>query len=109
MTGIMRASCAEDEVFHAHALSVALSPLCCTAHYHVQELLASVARASESGVLYIVDARAKLAAYANAAKGKGTEIVGNYGSCRLVFLNVDNIHAVRASHKALFDLMVGQW
>lgn len=85
MTGMLRASCAEDE-----------------------ELLDSVARASEAGVLYIVDARAKLAAYANAAKGKGTEIVGNYGNCRLVFLNIDNIHAVRASHKALFDLMVGQ-
>ncbi len=85
MTGMMRASSAEDE-----------------------QLLDCVAGLSPGGVLHIVDARSKVAAYANSAKGKGTEVMGNYGRCRLQFLSIENIHAVRASHKALFDLVVGQ-
>lgn len=57
--------------------------------------------------LTIVDARPRLNAAANAAKGGGTETIGHYqgaggpGSVTLDFLNIDNIHVVRDALAAL--------
>ena len=64
--------------------------------------------ASSAGTVYLVDARPKMSAYANQAKGAGTENPANYTNSRQVFLGIENIHSVRASYKALFDLLLGQ-
>eukprot|EP01125_Pyxidicula_operculata_P019843 TRINITY_DN721_c4_g1_i4.p1 TRINITY_DN721_c4_g1~~TRINITY_DN721_c4_g1_i4.p1 ORF type:complete len:935 (-),score=198.52 TRINITY_DN721_c4_g1_i4:462-3266(-) len=51
---------------------------------------------------YIMDARAKLAANANMARGGGVETESD--KFKLVFLNIDNIHGVRNSWKTLLQL-----
>ena len=58
--------------------------------------------------IYLVDARPKMSAYANQAKGAGTENPANYVNSRQVFLGIENIHSVRSSYKALLDLLLGQ-
>uniref|UniRef100_A0A6B2KYK1 Uncharacterized protein n=1 Tax=Arcella intermedia TaxID=1963864 RepID=A0A6B2KYK1_9EUKA len=52
--------------------------------------------------LFIMDARAKVAAMANKAKGAGFEDA--YQNSKVVFLNIDNIHGVRASWKSLIQI-----
>ncbi|RLN88429.1 hypothetical protein BBJ28_00014127 [Nothophytophthora sp. Chile5] len=49
------------------------------------------------GRYVIMDARSQLAAVGNKAMGKGTEISSNYRGAKLLFMNVENIHAVRQS------------
>jgi hypothetical protein len=46
-------------------------------------------------LLSILDARPRMNALGNAAKGGGSESVSNYPGCDLAFLGIDNIHAVR--------------
>jgi hypothetical protein len=82
LTGLLRASCVED-----------------------QNLVECSRR---GGTVYFVDARPKMSAYANQAKGAGTENPANYSNSKLVFLGIENIHAVRLAHKALFDHVLGQ-
>eukprot|EP01130_Rhizamoeba_saxonica_P003711 TRINITY_DN1544_c0_g1_i2.p1 TRINITY_DN1544_c0_g1~~TRINITY_DN1544_c0_g1_i2.p1 ORF type:complete len:694 (+),score=127.27 TRINITY_DN1544_c0_g1_i2:2-2083(+) len=55
--------------------------------------------------LCILDARARVAAMANRGRGAGTENK-RYKNCKVEFLNIDNIHAVRASWRALSDLCI---
>jgi hypothetical protein len=60
----------------------------------------TTAGASGQDVLMIFDARARLNAMANMVlKGKGTERVAHYGedAAALIFLDIGNIHVVRAS------------
>jgi hypothetical protein len=47
------------------------------------------------------DARPRLNAAANAAKGGGTEAIGNYPGAALEFLDIDNIHVVRDALSSL--------
>ncbi|XP_028414380.1 uncharacterized protein LOC114537531 [Dendronephthya gigantea] len=47
--------------------------------------------------LVIFDARSAIAASGNQLKGKGTEDIDRYPGCKLTFLNIPNIHAVRDS------------
>eukprot|EP00794_Sanderia_malayensis_P018024 gene18024-19829_t len=47
--------------------------------------------------LVIFDARSMLAAGGNRLKGKGTEDVNRYKGCKLLFLDIANIHAMRES------------
>ncbi len=82
LTGLLRASCLEDQNL--------------------------VECARRSGTIFLVDARPKMSAYANQAKGAGTENPANYPNSKLVFLGIENIHTVRVSHKALFDHVLGQ-
>ncbi|KDO17693.1 hypothetical protein SPRG_16905 [Saprolegnia parasitica CBS 223.65] len=49
----------------------------------------------------IMDARGQLAAAGNKAMGKGTESPANYRGAKVVFMNMDNIHAVRGAFQAL--------
>lgn len=59
-----------------------------------------LARGAKSDVLQIYDARARVNAMANMVlKGKGTERVAHYGedAVSLIFLDIGNIHVVRAS------------
>ncbi|CAH0485548.1 unnamed protein product [Peronospora farinosa] len=53
------------------------------------------------GRYVIMDARSQLAAVGNKALGKGTENSSNYHGAKLIFMNVENIHAVRQSQLAL--------
>ncbi|CAI5746704.1 unnamed protein product [Peronospora destructor] len=53
------------------------------------------------GRYVIMDARSQLAAVGNKALGKGTEISSNYHGAKLIYMNIENIHAVRQSQLAL--------
>ncbi|KAJ0411492.1 hypothetical protein ATCC90586_008541 [Pythium insidiosum] len=56
------------------------------------------------GRYVIMDARGQLAAVGNKAMGKGTEIPANYRGAKLVFMNIDNIHAIRQSLNAMTSI-----
>ncbi|XP_004365906.2 MTMR2 protein [Capsaspora owczarzaki ATCC 30864] len=56
------------------------------------------------GTLCIMDARPRLSAMANHAKGAGFENEAVYQNTELVFLNIGNIHAMRESLKKLKDM-----
>lgn len=65
-------------------------------------LLCSGSNSGAHGGRYVImDARGQLAAVGNKAMGKGTEIVSNYRGAKLVFMNIDNIHAIRQSFQSL--------
>ena len=53
--------------------------------------------------MVIFDARSFIAAGGNRFKGKGTEVPTNYKRCRLVYLDIPNIHAVRDSGDKLLE------
>jgi myotubularin-related protein 1/2 len=55
-----------------------------------------LANPSNTRVLHLLDARPYKAAWANAWMGKGFESTANYSNTSITFLNIDNIHAVRA-------------
>eukprot|EP01091_Cochliopodium_minus_P017371 TRINITY_DN678_c0_g1_i1.p1 TRINITY_DN678_c0_g1~~TRINITY_DN678_c0_g1_i1.p1 ORF type:complete len:652 (-),score=155.56 TRINITY_DN678_c0_g1_i1:85-2040(-) len=55
--------------------------------------------------LQIIDCRAKIAALGNNLKGAGTENINNYQNCELKFMDIGNIHTMRASLSCLFDLI----
>ena len=61
---------------------------------------------SDQNKFYIMDARGLLAATANMAMGKGTEKETNYQNTELVFLNIENIHAMRNSLVQLADALL---
>ena len=54
--------------------------------------------------VYIMDCRSQAAAYGNLAAGRGFEFSANYGGSKLLFMNIENIHAMRDSCRRLFDL-----
>ncbi|KAF1334697.1 Alpha-1,3-mannosyltransferase, partial [Globisporangium splendens] len=56
------------------------------------------------GRYVIMDARGQLAAVGNKAMGKGTEIVSNYRGAKLIFMNIENIHAIRQSFQSLTSI-----
>ena len=53
--------------------------------------------------LFIVDCRSALNAYANSAKGAGTELIQNYPECSLEYCGIENIHAMRNSLYEIFN------
>jgi len=53
----------------------------------------------ESKKLTIVDCRSRTNAVANQARSGGTENIQNYNQCDIVFLGIDNIHAVREAFR----------
>ena len=67
-------------------------------------LQAIAAAGGTSRALHILDARSQLAATANRALGKGTEILANYPGVRLTFMGIDNIHALRDALRKLTAL-----
>lgn len=58
----------------------------------------------DKSTLMIFDARSKIAAGANRLKGKGTEDMAHYPDCRVLFLDIENIHAMRESIDGLMKL-----
>lgn len=55
--------------------------------------------------LQIIDCRPRLNAELNAAKGKGYEHSSQYANIKLTFADIANIHVMRASLKALLQLL----
>jgi len=55
---------------------------------------------------YIFDARRFRAATGNQIAGKGVENERHYHNTKVVFCNIENIHAMRASVNALADLLI---
>lgn len=53
----------------------------------------------------IIDARPTTNAYANHAKGAGSETMDYYPGCTKVFLGIDNIHVMRDSLKAITEAL----
>eukprot|EP00742_Colponemidia_sp_Colp-10_P009268 GILJ01010095.1.p1 GENE.GILJ01010095.1~~GILJ01010095.1.p1 ORF type:complete len:1405 (-),score=241.75 GILJ01010095.1:247-4461(-) len=54
---------------------------------------------------FIVDARPQTNAFGNKVVGKGFELTGHYNDCEIVFMNIANIHRIRASHQALAAIL----
>ena len=52
---------------------------------------------SNKDVLWIIDARPRAAAVGNKVMGKGAEKIDMYKGCKLRFMNIDNIHAMRGA------------
>lgn len=52
----------------------------------------------------IYDARPYLNAMGNRVKGGGSEVVENYNRVRLVYCEIDNIHAVSSAYLEMFNL-----
>mmetsp|Transcript_20788 Transcript_20788/g.34396 ORF Transcript_20788/g.34396 Transcript_20788/m.34396 type:complete len:923 (+) Transcript_20788:576-3344(+) len=61
---------------------------------------------AESGQVdfIIMDARSQIASMGNQVLGKGTENPANYPGAKIEFLNIDNIHTVRASFAKVAEL-----
>ena len=55
----------------------------------------------KAAIKFIVDCRPKVSARANKVKGKGFEHSAYYSSCKMHFMNIPNIHKIRASYEAL--------
>ena len=54
--------------------------------------------------LFLVDSRPTTNAKANHFLGAGHESEAIYQNCRLIFLEIDNIHVVRAAFNKIFDV-----
>eukprot|EP00026_Physarum_polycephalum_P003853 Phypoly_transcript_03869.p1 GENE.Phypoly_transcript_03869~~Phypoly_transcript_03869.p1 ORF type:complete len:754 (+),score=92.90 Phypoly_transcript_03869:56-2317(+) len=63
--------------------------------------------------LYLLDARPRANALGNTVKGKGFENVGSYSNCKIEFLGIANIHAMRESLQKVESLCLSgnedQW
>mmetsp|Transcript_15345 Transcript_15345/g.30154 ORF Transcript_15345/g.30154 Transcript_15345/m.30154 type:complete len:877 (+) Transcript_15345:39-2669(+) len=59
---------------------------------------------SNSELLYFIDCRPYKAAVGNTIMGKGFENTAHYDKCKLIFMNIDNIHAIRGSFEKLSEL-----
>ncbi|DBA04086.1 TPA: hypothetical protein N0F65_009433 [Lagenidium giganteum] len=81
MVGLKSNRCVEDELL--------VRLICCSGNQN------------SFGRYVIMDARGQLAAVGNKAMGKGTEIPANYRGSRIVFMNIENIHAIRQSFQSL--------
>ena len=65
--------------------------------------------ATENKDVYIIDCRSQAAAYGNLAVGRGFEFSANYGGSKLLFMNIENIHAMKESYKRIVELGVTAW
>jgi hypothetical protein len=60
-------------------------------------MIAALQQLNPAGHFRIVDCRSRLNAFANVAKGGGTENESNYTKCQMDFVGIDNIHVMRES------------
>jgi myotubularin-related protein 1/2 len=90
-SGVLRARCPEDEAL----------------------LKAIGETGGNTRTLYLLDARPRANALGNTVKGKGFENVGSYSNCKIEFLGIANIHAMRESLQKLEALALSgnedQW
>ncbi|OMJ92723.1 hypothetical protein SteCoe_4473 [Stentor coeruleus] len=59
---------------------------------------------SKTQIKYIIDARPKLSARANKVRGKGFEHSAYYARCKMLFMNIPNIHKIKSSYEALKNI-----
>jgi len=71
---------------------------------HDEHILRVLAKHSNDSKLTVVDCRPRLNAMANRIKGGGTESE-YYENIELIYLNIENIHAVRKSLQGIFSLV----
>ena len=64
-------------------------------------LVKAIAESGSASPLLIVDARCRSVALANRVKGGGYEYAEYYSNSEIQFMNLENIHVVRASFHAL--------
>jgi myotubularin-related protein 1/2 len=70
-----------------------------------EQMVKAIADLNPNGkVMYIIDCRPWVNAYANAARGAGTEKMIYYPNCQLSFMNIDNIHTMRESFRQMVEL-----
>ena len=62
----------------------------------------------EGRKLHVFDCRSKASAAANLANGGGFEMVQNYDRCKIHFLGIDNLHAVRSSFERLSKVLTNE-
>ena len=69
-----------------------------------EEILKIIANLNPSKTIQIFDCRSKINAFANSARGGGTENILNYNfnQCKLQFVGIGNIHAMRDAFFQLF-------
>eukprot|EP01132_Coremiostelium_polycephalum_P006801 gene6801-8438_t len=74
------------------------------------ELLISMFRmaANPHNQLVVMDARPKMNAVANHARGAGYENVQCYENTEIVFLGIENIHAMKESYRRLREVVLSQ-
>ncbi|ETO10524.1 myotubularin-related protein 2 [Reticulomyxa filosa] len=71
-----------------------------------EEMLECIGNANKNGtVLYVMDARPKINAQLNKAKGAGFEDTTFYKNIVIEFLNVQNIHAIKKSRQTLAKII----
>eukprot|EP00474_Spongospora_subterranea_P005767 CRZ06225.1 hypothetical protein [Spongospora subterranea] len=56
-----------------------------------------------ANVRYIIDCRPKINARGNKVLGGGFESTARYPDCQVVFMGIENIHAIRESFRAMMD------
>ena len=59
----------------------------------------------KAGIKYIIDARPKISARGNKVKGKGFEHSAYYTNCKIHFMNIPNIHKIKASYESLKNIV----
>ena len=71
-----------------------------------ERLLSAMLETNESNnsQIWLMDARPRVNAMANAAMGAGVEDAKIYDMVKIKFLGIENIHAMRKSFSSLFDL-----
>lgn len=65
-------------------------------------MLKCIGAVSEKLVIY--DARPYIAAMGNRVKGGGSEVIENYNRVRLIYCEIDNIHAVSKAYSTMFSM-----
>jgi len=73
-----------------------------------EKLLLSIAQTGlrSDPILYIIDCRHQMNAFANRAAGAGYESQSNYPYAKLDFYDIPNIHAVRQSYQRMISLVL---
>jgi hypothetical protein len=74
--------------------------------YRVRGDVNDVEEIEDPSSFYIMDCRKTIAATANSALGKGVEDEKNYERTKVVFLDIENIHVMRASLKMVEDALI---
>jgi myotubularin-related protein 1/2 len=69
---------------------------------HDEKLISQVVASNQgTGTVQIIDARPRINARANQVQGAGSEVIQHYANCTMSFEDIDNIHVMRDSWKAL--------
>jgi len=92
-------------LFRCSQPKVAMASNRSRADEHLMQSIAEANTARDAHTLYIMDARPKLNARVNKMRGGGFENTNFYKNSSLVFLNIENIHIMRKSRKALASLI----